>query len=82
MLAVLERYLVGYRNYIVKNKNSEALQLWDNLKLKFERGYNKISECYSQGITVQRNKAMSKVYRSKAETIAKTMRDIAMDNPI
>ena len=82
MLAVLERYLVSYRDYIVNNENSEALQLWDDLVLKFQRGYNKISECYLQGITVQRNRATSKAYRSKAENVVKTMKEIATANPI
>ncbi|MCD7956311.1 MAG: toll/interleukin-1 receptor domain-containing protein [Lachnospiraceae bacterium] len=82
MLALLEKYLAAYREYIVQNEASEASKLWRNLKSKFNRGYNKISECYNLGNTVQRNKVQSRIYKNKAEEIARSMERIAKDVPI
>lgn len=70
MLEMLGKYLSSYLDCFINNNFSEDLQKWNDLILKFEQGYNKISECYNKGITVQKNKATSKIYKLKAEKIA------------
>lgn len=80
MLALLEHYLAAYREYLVYNERSNAS--WRELSSTFKKGYNKISECYNLGHTVQRNKRKSTFYKKSAEIIAQRMELIAKDTPI
>ncbi len=77
MLELSEKYLVGYHNYIIHNKASEASNLWNGLMSSFKKGYNKIAECYNSGTSVPKDKLAAKLYRSKAEEIVQTMKALS-----
>ncbi len=81
MLELLEGYLAGYRAYITANEASEASQLWSTLTERFQRGYNKISQCYAQGTSVQKSKKTAKKYRNKAAEVVQKMDRIAAADP-
>ena len=80
ILNPLGKYLLGYRKYIVNCDNSNQTK-WYELMIKFEQGYNKISDCYKLGKGIQKNKIASKNYKNKAVDIVKTMNKIALENP-
>ena len=80
MLSLLKNYLAAYYKYIIHDDASNSSQLWDSLMENFERGYNKISECYLYGKTVQRDRAKAKQYKAAAEEIIKIMNGIAEEN--
>ena len=76
MLALSERYLPGYYQYLQQREIQNARELWEGLKSIFRRGYQKLAECYQSEETVQRNRETSKQYRDKAEKIVQMMENI------
>ncbi|MBQ6773161.1 MAG: SEL1-like repeat protein [Synergistaceae bacterium] len=71
MLNLLENYLMSYRSYIMNG--SEYLKQWTELMKIFQNGYNRIADCYEQGLSVPKNKDKSKYYRKKASSFVQAM---------
>lgn len=77
ILELVENYLADYYDYLVRNESSECRQLWDDLKEKFKRGYDKIAEYHKSGKFFWRDSTASKRYKDKAAEIIQEMNNIA-----
>lgn len=77
MLKLLEGYLSDYLRYLNDSEKTDTENRWYELLQQFERGYIKISECYSKGVSVSKDKAMALEYKKKANRIELEMQRTA-----
>ena len=77
VLVLAEKHLHGFCRYLLQEAPGDFSVQWSRLGEKLTQGCARIADCYGSGISVPRNKAASKDYRSKAASAAQRLEEIA-----
>ena len=77
VLVLAEKHLHSFCRYLLQETPGDFSSQWGRLGEKLTQGCTRIADCYSSGISVPRNKAAAKDYRSRASGLTQRLEDIA-----